>query len=141
MTRVRLIQFGVVTVAAIAISAAKPGPTPAVRDCDANSPHAKAFIALANSVIPHMDDEWSKDRLGVSKPPKSVTLVTQAVTCNAVLAAHNKSVGGKYAAYRVSTAAIAQAGTSYLVYIPAGAPSEEMVFIYDSTLRFRGALP
>jgi len=130
----RLVQLGVVTLAAVAISAAKPGPTPAtVSACDASSPHAAAFLAGANATFTKLNSAQIT-RLRMTAAPRSVTLVTQATTCEAVLTAHN-AFFGKYAAYKVTRAVIAKAGSSYLVEVPGGSEETEIV-VYDSTPKF-----
>jgi len=137
MTGIRIIQFGVLAATAVAIAAARlPKSASAARACDASSPHAKAFLAAANTTFPRLDS-LRRLRLGWRTAPKSVTLVSSPATCDAVVAAHNRFVNGRYAAYRVTTPVIAKADGSYLVDVPPGGPSEELIFIYDSAYQFR----
>jgi hypothetical protein len=137
MTSIRIVQVGLIAAAAVTIAAARlPKSASTVRACDASSPHAKAFLATANSTFPRLDS-LRRLRLGWNAAPKSVTLVSSSATCDAVVAAHNRFVNGKYAAYRVTTPVIARADGSYLVDVPPGGPSEELIFIYDSAFQFR----
>ena len=137
MSWFRMVQ----SVAAVGASAALLAARPAVRHesspgCDTSSPRASKFLATANATFPHLDSTRVA-RLGWRKAPKSVTFVTQPAKCDAIVAAHNRFVNGNHAAYHLTTAIVAQAGDSYLVEVPPGpGAAEQMIFIYDSSLKF-----
>jgi hypothetical protein len=132
----RPFRFGAAIMAVTTLLAARTAPVrPGPTGCDTTSPHAVSFIATANATFPHLDSLRAA-RLGWHTAPKSVALVKEAKTCDAVVAAHNKFVDGKQA-YHLSNAVVAQAGNSYLVEVPPGnGVAQHMVFVYDSSLKF-----
>ena len=135
MSEFRLVHFGIASLAAVAMASPVSGRSYRAA-CDADSPRAKSFIASANSTFPRLDS-LQRARLGWRSAPKSVMLVTQSATCDSIVAAHNRFVAGQHAAYRVSRAVIAKAGSAFLLELPpAQVPAERMIFIYDSTLKF-----
>jgi hypothetical protein len=135
MSEFRLVHFGIASLAAVAMASPVAGRSYRAA-CDADSPGARSFIASANSTFPHLDS-LRRARLGWRTAPHSVILVTREATCDSVLAAHNRFVAGQNAAYRVSRAVIAKAGSAFLLELPpAQVPAERMIFIYDSTLKF-----
>jgi len=104
--------------------------------CDATSSTAKAFLASALRTFPNLDAA-GRERLHLTATPKTVTLVTATATCDAVIAAHNRWLDGRFAAYKVTSTPIARAGPSYLLDLPPGrGPVERLIFVYDSTLHF-----
>ena len=138
MADYRILEIGsafVIVTALLAARSAPGGQHPP--GCEVNSPRAAAFIATANATFPRLDS-LHVERLGWRKPPKVVTLVTRPEKCDSIVAAHNRFVNGKHPAYRLTTAVIAQAGSSYLVEVPPGpGTAERMIFVYDSSLTFR----
>lgn len=136
MSDLSLGHLGVAAVAVATLAAADAVPRPGSAGCDTDSPRAATFLAIANATFPRLDSVRIA-RLGWRKPPKAVTLVKQRAKCDSIVAAHNAFVEAKHAAYRLSDAVIAQAGSSYLVEVPPGnGIAERMIFVYDSTLKF-----
>ncbi|MGH7581779.1 MAG: hypothetical protein ACREL5_00980 [Gemmatimonadales bacterium] len=132
----RLIAALGTAAALFGLTAAAHPPRPADPGCDATSPTAKAFLARALSTFPNLDAA-GRQRLHLTAAPKTVTLVTATATCDAVIAAHNRWLDGRFRAYKVTRTPIAKAGSSYLLDLPAGkGPVEREIFVYDSTLHF-----
>ena len=138
MLRIRQVEFGLVALVAFGAIAAKPAPVRRVSSgCGPNSPHAIAFLGTANSTFTHLDGA-KLAKLGWPTAPISVTLETHAATCDAVVAAHNAFAGSTDPDYRVTSPVIARAGHSYLLEVPPTAKRvETIIFVYDSTLKFK----
>jgi hypothetical protein len=137
MSAFPLIHTGMAAVATVVAMAAGPTVRRSPTGCDATSPRAKTFLANANATFTQLDS-MQRVRLGWHEAPRSVTLVTRDVMCDSIVRAHNKFVDGRYAAYRVTNVVVVRAGNSFLLELPpARVPAQQMIFVYDSTLRFK----
>ena len=135
------IQFGELSVmcaAAMTLGAAEPRHRqPGDPGCDVNSAHATKFLASTQSMLPKLDAPGAQ-RLGWQRAPSAVMLVTQSAKCDSIIAAHNAYVSKSPTPFRLTVTAIVQANNSYLLEVtPANGASENMIFVYDSALKFR----
>jgi hypothetical protein len=138
MSRSHVVTLGCTALAIVALAAMTPAKHSAGPGCD-GSPSAATFLARSRAEFGKLDSAGSA-RLGWKSPPKNMSLVTRAATCDAISTAHNAYVTRvKSANLKVTRASIAvEADGTYLLDVAPSTPgSEHVTFVYDTAYRFR----
>jgi hypothetical protein len=91
-----------------------------------------AYIARVRTTL-FAGDSVTIVGLGVPYKPSAVQLVTDTAKCTALVQAYNNGFAPADSCWRVTSAYVVQAGTSYVLIVPAESGAEQQFYVFDTS--------